>query len=306
MSGPVLLTHGGAGAPKTYQDGAQRAAEHGLGVLRGGAAALDGVIAATVMLEDDPRFNAGTGSNLRLDGETLEMDAAVMTSDGRSGAVANLAAVQNPVLVAAEVRARTPHLLLAGEGALRFARRLGFPAYDASTDKARAKILEARRGLRGEIDDDEEFGRWKDKDLRQLWNFAADCTIYNSEYDLKMGDTVGAVARDGQGGFAAASSTGGTLVMLRGRIGDSPLIGCGLYAGPHGAVTATGVGEEIVRRFLSKTVYDWIATGVPAQVACELGIALFPHETGVGILAVSATGHGVASNREMPAGVAVG
>ena len=306
MNRLVVLTHGGAGAPAALKDGPQAASDAALALLRGGADALTAAIEATVVLEDDPRFNAGTGSNMRLDGETLEMDAAVMSDDGRSGAVANLPAVQNPVRVAAEVRARTPHLLLAGEGALRFARRLGFPAYDAVTDKARRKVQEARRGLRGEIDDDEEFGKWKDKDLRALWNFSADCTIYNSEYDLKLGDTVGAVARDGEGHFAAAASTGGTLVMLRGRIGDTPLIGCGLYAGPHGAVTATGVGEEIVRRFLSLRVYEWMAQGLPAQEACERGLALFPDEFGVGVIAVGKDSHGVATNREMPAGVSIG
>ncbi len=304
MPSPVILTHGGAGAPARFHDGTQRAAELGLERLRAGEPALDAVIAATVDLEDDPRFNAGTGSNLRLDGQTLEMDAAVMTDDGRSGAVANLARVKNPVLVAAAVRERTPHLLLAGEGALRFARRLGFADHDPVTPKARARLLEARRGLRGELVDDEEFGAWMGRDLRALWNFEADCTIYDPDYDQRLGDTVGAVARDESGRFAAASSTGGTLIMLRGRIGDTPLVGCGLYAGPAGAVTATGVGEEIVRRFLSRTVYDWIAAGVPAKEACQRGVALFPEEFGVGVLAVSQTGHGFASNREMPTGAA--
>lgn len=303
---PVILTHGGAGAPARHRDGTESAAELGHGILAAGGSALDAVIAATVALEDDPRFNAGTGSNLRLDGQTLEMDAAVMTDDGRSGAVANLAATKNPVLVAAKVRELTPHLLLAGEGALRFARRLGFPEHDAVTPKARARLLEARRGLRGELVDDEEFGAWMGRDLRALWNFEADCTIYDPDYDQRLGDTVGAVARDAEGRFAAAASTGGTLIMLRGRIGDTPLVGCGLYAGPDGAVTATGVGEEIVRRFLSRTVYDWMAGGMPPYEACQRGVELFPHEFGVGVLAVGHQGHGFASNREMPTGTAGG
>jgi len=303
---PVILTHGGAGAPAHLRDGTQLAADRGLELLTGGGQALDAALAATVILEDDPRFNAGTGSNLRLDGQTLEMDAAVMTDDGRSGAVANLARVKNPVLVAAAVRERTPHLLLAGEGARRFARRLGFPDHDPVTEKARNKVIIARRGLRGELVDDEEFGAWKDRDLRALWNFEADCTVYDPDYDQRLGDTVGAVARDVEGHFAAASSTGGTLIMLRGRIGDTPLIGCGLYAGPHGAATATGVGEEIVRRFLSKTVYDWMAAGLHPQEACQRGVALFPELIGVGVLAVNASAHGHASNRDMPVGVAGG
>lgn len=299
MFTPIVLTHGGAGAKAEFKDGPERAAARGLALLLEGKSALEAVIEATVDLEDDPRFNAGTGSNLRLDGATIEMDAAVMTSDGRSGAVANLPGVKNPVLVAAEVRARTPHLLLAGEGALRFARRLGFPPYDPATEKAKQKLAWARRGLKGLEDDDEEFGKWRGVDLKSLWNFEKDP-------DECLGDTVGAVARDASGNFAAAASTGGTLVMLRGRVGDTPLIGCGLYAGPAGAVTATGVGEEIVKRFLSKTVYDLIAAGVPAQEACESGVALYPKEIGIGVLAVSANSHGIASNRPMPSAAKAG
>jgi L-asparaginase/beta-aspartyl-peptidase (threonine type) len=293
MAHPAVLTHGGAGASAAFKDGPERAARRGLAALSAGASALKAALEATIDLEDDPRFNAGTGSNMRLDGATIEMDAAVMTSDGRSGAVANLAGVKNPVLVAAAVRERTPHLLLAGEGALRFARRLGFAAYDPATERAREKLAWARRGLKGLEDDDEEFGKWRDVDIRALWNFERPA-------DECLGDTVGAVARDAAGAFAAAASTGGTLVMLRGRVGDTPLIGCGLYAGPAGAVTATGVGEEIVKRFLSKAVYDLIAAGAPAQEACERGVALFPREIGVGVIAVSAAGEGVASNRDMP------
>ncbi|MFZ5480597.1 MAG: isoaspartyl peptidase/L-asparaginase [Myxococcota bacterium] len=294
MPTPLVLAHGGAGASAEHRDGPERAVRLALDLLGAGATALDAAIAATVDLEDDPRFNAGTGSNLRLDGETLEMDAAVMTSDGRSGAVANLAGVRNPVRVAAEVRARTPHLLLAGEGATAFARRLGFAPYDAATEKARKKLAWARDGLKGLVDDDEEFGKWRAVEIQKVWNFAR-------EPGECLGDTVGAVARAADGTFAAACSTGGTLVMLRGRIGDTPLVGCGFYAGPAGAVTCTGTGEEIVRRFTSLRVYDWMAQGVPAAEAAARGLAMFPDEIGVGILAVDAGSHAIVSNREMPA-----
>lgn len=297
---PCVLAHGGAGAPKKDSDGPDRAARLALDVLRGGGTALDAAIRATTDLEDDPRFNAGTGSNLRLDGHTIEMDASVMTSDGRSGAVANLPGVKNPVLVAAAVRERTPHLLIAGEGALRFARKLGFAEYDPATEKARKKLDRARKAIRGESDeDDEEYGWWRQADLESLWNF--DRSLSES-----LGSTVGAVARAADGTFAAASSTGGTLLMLRGRVGDTPLIGCGIYAGPHGAVASTGTGEEIVRRFLALRVYDWMAAGVPAQEACDRGIAMFPDAIGVGVLAVGKDSHGMKSNREMAAGSATG
>jgi beta-aspartyl-peptidase (threonine type) len=291
----MILTHGGAGAPASMADGPQRAAELGEGLLAYGGTALDAVLGATVDLEDDPRFNAGTGSNLRMDGLTIEMDAAVMTSDLRSGAVACLQKVKNPVLVAAAVRERTPHILLAGEGATRFARKLGFPEYDNTTEKARAKLARAREAMRQNPDEDEEYGWWAQRDLAALWNF--DHALSES-----YGSTVGAVARAPDGTFAAASSTGGTLLMLLGRVGDSPLIGCGLYAGPAGAVTATGTGEEIVRRLMSKAVYDRLAAGASAQEACDWGVALFPDAIGVGVLAVGATSGGSATNREMPVG----
>lgn len=294
----VIVTHGGAGAPIEDQDGAQAAAALGLAKLDGqgdaskdGSEALTAVLAAAVKLEDDPRFNAGTGSNYRLDGETIEMDAAVMTSDGRSGAVAGLQRVRNPVLVAAEVRARTPHLLIVGEGATQLARRLGFADYDPGTPHARQKLARARALLR-DCHADGDVAGWHGLELGAVWNF-------DRRLEALGCDTIGAVARDRGGGFAAACSTGGTALMLRGRVGDSPLIGCGLYAGADGAVCATGTGEEIVRRFLAKTVYDWLAAGVAAEEACARAVRLFPDRVPVGVIAVGRTTQGTASNREM-------
>lgn len=298
MARPVVLAHGGAGSPSSNRDGPERAARRGLEVLLAGGSALDAVLATTVDLEDDPRFNAGTGSNLRLDGHTIEMDAGVMTSDGRSGAVAGLPAVKNPILVAAAVRARTNHVLLCGEGALRFARKLGFGEHDPLTDRARAKLAKARQALRGtEPTDDSELEKWRKLDLPAIWNFDRDVA-------QALTDTVGAVARDGSGGFAATASTGGTVLMLRGRVGDSPIVGAGFYAGPAGAVACTGIGEEIVRRFAAKTVYDLLAQGVRAEEAARRGVALFPGNVDAGILVVGAEDHAVASNRDMAAGTA--
>ena len=114
-------------------------------------------------------------------------------------------------------------------------------------------------------------------------------------------DTVGAVIRDEQGRYAATASTGGTLYMLKGRIGDSPLMGCGVYAGPRGAVAAAGIGEEIGRRFLAKTGYDWLADGMTAKVAAERGVALFPQAIDVGLLVIGEDDHAIAANRDMAA-----
>jgi beta-aspartyl-peptidase (threonine type) len=309
----AILTHGGAGSPSSNADGPQAAAKAAQAVLQAGGDALAAALAATVVLEDDPRFNAGTGSNLRLDGRVIEMDASVMTSDGRFGGVACLQRVKNPILVAAKVR-DTPHLLIAGDGATAFARRLGFPDHDVTTDAARRKYERAIAELRGQGDGHyaDDAAPWRAIAIEKLWNFSGD--PWGAKRDDSGAprprvripgdegcDTVGAVIRDTEGRFAATASTGGTLYMLRGRVGDSPLMGCGVYAGPKGAVAATGIGEAIVRRFLSRTVYEWLEDGMPAQVAAERGVALYPNEVDIGLLVVGEADHAIASNRDMAA-----
>lgn len=294
----AILVHGGAGSPSHISDGCAVAVARAKAVLERGGDALAAALAATVVLEDDPRFNAGTGSNVRLDGGLVEMDAAVAASDARFGAVGCIQRVKNPVLVAAEVM-RTPHLLLVGEGATAFARRRGFPDYDPITEVARAKHARAMAQLcgRGDGTYEHEAAAWPLERLRDAWNFASEppgC------------DTVGAVVRDRHGLFAATASTGGTIYMLRGRVGDSPLLGAGLYAGPHGAVAATGAGEAITRKLLAKTIHDWLADDVVPQRAAQRAVALFPSVVDVGVVVVGRDGHAIASNRAMPAAHVVG
>jgi L-asparaginase / beta-aspartyl-peptidase len=304
----AILTHGGAASPHRLSDGCSAAADRARAVLDRGGDALAAALEATVALEDDARFNAGTGSNLRLDGKTIEMDAAVMSSDGRFGAVSCIERVKNPVLVASRVM-ETPHLLLVGGGATAFARRLGFADHDPTTDVARQKYARVVAELRGQGDGDYaiDAAPWRKLRLATVWNFAGEPPAVVAEPSLAEGcDTVGAVVRDSHGRFAATASTGGTLYMLRGRVGDSPLMGAGVYAGPHGAVAATGVGEEIVRRFLAKTVYDWLAEDVPPARAAQRAVALFPDVVDVGVLVVGRSGQAVASNRNMASAVVLG
>src|SRR5690349_6510138 len=174
-------------------------------MLELGASALDAVCHAVALLEDDAVFNAGTGSVLNRDGD-VEMDASIMNgSDLRFGAVAAIARVRNPVRVARCVMEQSPHAILAGAGALRFAREHGFEDYDPVTEPARAEHRKRMtRGSHG---------------------------------------TVGAVALDAAGRLAAATSTGGTILKLPGRVGDTPLPGAGTYAGGMAAVSSTGKGE---------------------------------------------------------------
>ena len=293
----VVVTHGGAGGPIENSDGCERAAQAGLTALRESTDSLEAVIRATEVLEDDPRLNAGTGSNYRLDGKTIEMDAAVMNHDRKFGAVAALRRVQHPIRVAEKVLG-TPHLFLAGEGANLFARKLGFDEYDPSSERATKRYRQVAAFLTGE-DEGPDMSRWRGIDPAQFWNYP-DSMMTALKRVAGPSDTVGAVARSTEGRFAAALSTGGTPIMLFGRVGDTPIIGGGLYAGSGGAVACTGEGEEIMRRVLAKQVYDWIDDGVPCQEAVDRGVNDFPEEFTLGIIAVGPTDEGIADNRTMP------
>lgn len=270
----TLVVHCGAHSTEAVLDAADRALEAGLGVLQEGGNALEAVVQATLLLEDDERLNAGTGSRLNLAGE-VEMDASLMDSRRECGAVAAIYGVKNPILVAREVF-RTDHVLLASRGAVDFAREAGFAEYRVVTPHAREHLERVRERLAGRSP-----------------------ALPTHDLEPEAGDTVGAVARDEAGYMAAGNSTGGISVKLPGRVGDTPIIGAGIYAGPAGAVAATGMGEEIVRQVLSKDVYDRIHAGEPPQGACEAGLTGFPHDVPVGLIAVAASGWGAACNTRM-------
>jgi L-asparaginase/beta-aspartyl-peptidase (threonine type) len=286
----IVLTHGGVGSPSAFRDGCAAAATRGLEIVctKG---ALEGAVAAATVPALDGRFNAGAGSVLRLDGRTVEMDAAVMDSTGRIAAVAAVRRVKNPILLA-HALLKTPHVMLAGEGADRFARlqRLA-PRPRKVPEHVRLRherLVEALK--RGEPLSNPS---WKRARLAEIWNFP-------TAIDACLGcDTIGAVARDPRGRLAVANSTGGSSPMLLGRVGDSPLVGCGFYASPVAAVAATGIGEEIIRRMLARLCHDLIAAGSPVQQACDQAVESFPEDVSVGLIAVSGTDHGIAANRDM-------
>ncbi len=288
----IVLAHGGAGSfDANDHDGPETAAKAGLAVLEAGGSPLEAVVAATKVLEDDVRFNAGTGSNLRFDGETIEMDASVMDSSGAFGAVACLRDVRHPVLVALDVLG-TPHDVLAGEGAIQYARRRGHAPHDPATPVARAKHAKVIGMLSsGEIEPG--WCDWHPADLPAHWNFP------RALQDV-MGpsDTVGAVASDGQT-FAAALSTGGTAATLMGRVGDVPFPGCGLMAGPAGAVCVTGDGEKLARARLADKVYAMMAAGIDPQKAIDEACAMFPEDVAVGLILIGRQGFAGGSNLRM-------
>lgn len=288
----AIIVHGGAGSPRTYDDGCERAADAAAGELAIGSEALDAAIAAVTSMEDDGRFNAGIGSVLCLDGATVEMDASVMDTRGRLGAVACVQNVRNPVLLARAV-AETPHWLLAGDGARRFADAIGHPAWNTVSDHQRAAHRKVLKAMAGSVPSMPGIDRHA---FLRYWN-------YQTPLDLPEHaacDTVGAVVRAPDGHFAVAASTGGAAPSLLGRVGDTPIIGSGFYAGPAGAVAATGIGEQIVRHLLARTVYGWIEDGMPLDAALRRGVALFDPAVAVGLIAVSRTEAASFANRDMP------
>jgi beta-aspartyl-peptidase (threonine type) len=279
----AIVVHGGAGrwsdGPEaTVLEGVRGAAAAGLARLAAGESALEAVVAAVCLLEDNPLFNAGTGAALNSEGEA-ELDAGVMVGEGlRSGNVAALRRVRNPVLVARRVMESTPHVLLAGDGALRFARGQGFEDYDPVTPERRAD-------------------RQRQLATRERDGLPPAATA--PEVESFSRGTVGAVALDTRGVFAAATSTGGLTLKLPGRVGDSPVPGAGNCAGAYGAASATGQGELMLRFGTTRAVCEMLAGGHQAQAAVATVLArmgsLF--KGAVGLIAVDRLGRvGIAHN----------
>ncbi|MDQ1517483.1 MAG: L-asparaginase / beta-aspartyl-peptidase [Actinomycetota bacterium] len=276
----VLAIHGGAGpAPDDADDaddhgsrwarqaaGLAAALRAGLAVLSGGGAALEAVLAAVTVLEDDEEWNAGRGSALTAAG-TVEMDAAVADGRGRRlGGVAAVTGVRHPVLAARAVMDDGRHVLLAGPGAEAFAREAGLafePQKWFITDRRRRAL--ARRPV-------------------------ADRT------PPVGGSTVGAVARDAGGHLAAATSTGGRTGQIPGRVGDSPVPGAGTWAEDATcAVSATGVGEAFLRAAFAHEVDARLRLeGADLDAACRAALAAVTAAGGDGgCIAVSGEGRPV-------------
>lgn len=273
-----IVVHGGVGSSEKLSDGCVVACKKGYEILVNGGSALDSVIESVKILEDDERYNAGTGSYMKLNGE-IEMDAAVMCSDLKCGAVAAIKFVKNPVLIARKVMENTPHVLIIGEDATTFARKCGAEYYNPVTEKAIKKLHEVKKKIQSS---DKKEHKW----------------LINSFPELVSG-TVGAVAQDKNGNFAGAVSTGGTAIMLPGRVGDSAIIGAGIYAGPKGAAVTTGLGEEIIRYVLCKSVYDMLDSGKKLEEICKLKLSEIPNDVPVGIIAVSNDDYAVVANKSM-------
>jgi isoaspartyl peptidase/L-asparaginase-like protein (Ntn-hydrolase superfamily) len=292
----AAIAHGGVGSPPGLADGCRAAVDAALAALEAGADPLDAAVAGVVVLEDDPRFNAGTGSRVRIDGVTVQMDASVMDSAGRFGAVAVLEGVKNPVKVARAV-VDTPHLLLAGDGATRFARSLGMPLYDPATPEMKAKTAAIQEQLRR--GDPSLPASWRDFQWRSRWNFER--TLEESGLAEKDAgsDTVGVVVRASDGRFAGALSTGGTSITLRGRVGDVPIYGAGLFAGRYGAAAATGKGERIIEAGLARAMHTWMEAGASPTEAAARAVRELREKGEVGVIVIGPEGLAAMADRAM-------
>jgi beta-aspartyl-peptidase (threonine type) len=253
----VLLIHGGAWA---MPDDAIAAHEHGIAnalaagyaLLERGATAVDAVEAAVAVMEDDDTFDAGRGSFLTQDGR-VQMDALLMNGENlRTGGVACVERIRNPIRAARLVLDKSPHVYFVGTGAERFARQNGMALCD-NMDLVIPR--EQERLYKAQADE-----------LAGL----PDATFSGN---LDSHDTVGAVALDAYGNIAAGTSTGGTLNKAPGRVGDSSLIGCGCYADNlSAAVSLTGWGEPIMKLVLGKWAVDRVAAGHSPQESAQAAI----------------------------------
>jgi L-asparaginase / beta-aspartyl-peptidase len=278
-----IVVHGGAGTRKESADGCRTVCEAAFGMLEKGSGSLDAVVEAARILEDDEQFNAGTGSVLRIDGKTIEMDAAVMDSEGQIGIIINVRKQKNPILIACAV-IDSPHVALAGRGAEEFALSLGFEEFSYISEQSLKRYARMMKSIEaGKIAESNPL--WQKVDWSLIGRFSS--------------DTIGAVALDSRGIFAVATSTGGASPMLVGRVGDTPMPGCGFYAGFCGAVAATGIGEEIIKRMLSRRVYDLFSRGSDLEKACSEAIADIPAKFSAGVIAISKKGYAVSANTEM-------
>jgi len=254
---PVLLIHGGAwampdDAVAAHEDGIAHALAAGYTLLEQGASAVDAVEAAVAVMEDDETFDAGRGSFLTQDGRG-QMDALLMNGENlRTGGVACVERIRNPIHAARLVLDKSPHVYFVGTGAERFARQHGMALCDNMElviPREQERLYKAQVAERAGLPDETFSG------------------------SLDSHDTVGAVALDVHGNIAAGTSTGGTLNKAPGRVGDSSLIGCGCYADNlTAAVSLTGWGEPIMKLVLGKWAVDRVAAGASPDEAAHAAI----------------------------------
>lgn len=238
--GPSLVIHGGAGTilrenmtpdqERAYHDKLKEALNTGYTILNNGGTSEEAVVAAIMIMEDSPLFNAGKGAVFTHDG-TNEMDASIMNGgNGSAGAVAGVKTIKNPILAAQAVKNNSVHVMMSGSGAEQFARDQNLEVVDPSyfyTERRKQQLKKLQNAEKAK--EEGSIKKWK---------------------DYKYG-TVGAVALDKNGNICAATSTGGMTNKKYGRIGDAPVIGAGTFANKICGVSATGHGEYFIRNVVA-------------------------------------------------------
>jgi L-asparaginase / beta-aspartyl-peptidase len=281
----ALIVHGGAGniAPARFEvskSGCHAAAAAGWQVLCMGGSALDAVQAAITALEDNPTFNAGTGATLNADGRA-QLDAGLMDgSELQVGAVAGVERIKNPIQLARRVL-HSPHVLLVGAGAEQFAVEEAIALCDPAALVTPAQYAAWRRGY-AKGDDTSLYAAAGPEpaaagvSASQLSGAAP----ADEDDDHQRHGTVGAVAVDAAGRVAAGASTGGIAAKHPGRVGDTPLVGCGYYAEAGlGGVASTGHGEDFIRLLLARRAVEYLGAGSSAQAAASAAITLLATRT---------------------------
>jgi beta-aspartyl-peptidase (threonine type) len=265
-----LVLHGGAGgrveeltleAQGSYTDGLSRAYAAGACVLEAGGPALDAVCAAVEQLEDDPLFNAGRGAALTAAG-TAELDACVMTGDGRAGAITACRSARNPIQAARKVMEETRAVLLVAPDEDRLT------AWGLATAEPDYFVTPARQ--------------------QQLRN------VQERLLEPARHGTVGAVALDAAGHLAAATSTGGMVNQSEGRVGDTPIVGAGTYARDGVvAISCTGEGEAFIKAVVAHDIaarMRYLGTSLPESVGATMTEELTARDASGGLIAVGADG----------------
>ena len=215
-------------------------------ILTNNGSALDAVEKGVMIAESDPNVTSvGYGGMPDREGN-VTLDACIMDHNGNCGAVSFLKNIKNPIAVARKVMEKTPHILLSGEGALKFAKEEGFKEENLLTENARKR-----------------WNEWKDKHPQpQMF------------IDQHNHDTIGMIALDNHGDLSGSCTTSGLAWKYYGRVGDSPIIGAGLYIdNKYGAACATGKGESVIKMAGSFLIVELIRSGKSPQEACELAVA---------------------------------
>ncbi|KAF8399662.1 hypothetical protein HHK36_015532 [Tetracentron sinense] len=286
--GWAIALHGGAGniplsLPPERREPREEALRHclkiGVAALKAKRPPLDVVELVVRELENNPHFNAGRGSVLTTKG-TVEMEACIMDGNKKCGAVSGLSTVVNAISLARLVMEKTPHIYLAFDGAEAFAREQGVETVDAGhfiTQENVERLKQVIEANRVQID----YTQPMQKDVLEETPTNGDSQI----------GTVGCVAVDSHGNLATATSTGGFVNKMVGRIGDTPIIGAGTYANSLCAVSATGKGEAIIRATIARDVAALMEyKGLSLKEAAAYVIEECVPRGNAGLVAVSATG----------------